>query len=470
MKISLFVKTFLMLLISFSFVFILNTYLSNKRFLPLYLEANIKSVKSSILANTTSIENGVSLSDTSLMDLSSETAYILYKDNHIIESVGPVLLVESQVVSFVINIYDDEASVKEGRLIYNTALVDDIYQINYIYQFELGSYLIIRTNVQSLRNIDKVLNAISLTESIYMLIAISLLSVLISIGITRPLKQISVYAKDISNLNFKAPLKLKRNDEFRDLVTSLNEMTFNLKKSYAALNEANQKLSNDIEFEKKQEAKKKSLILTINHELKTPLAVMKGMIEGMVDGVGRYKDKDTYLLELLKQIDQIEDLTKDLTYSLKLEDKIKPNDFTSTVKTIEDLGDVYELAKQHDVKISQRFKATLIKMNDELFLILIKNLLKNAVLYTTDKQVSLLGEIISNDFVLTIRNKGFINDEDLSLIFDPFFRSNNHFESVKGTGLGLSIVKQICELYGYNYKIFNDSGYVVSKIIIPIKN
>ena len=141
----------------------------------------------------------------------------------------PVLLVESQVVSFVINIYDDEASVKEGRLIYNTALVDDIYQINYIYQFELGSYLIIRTNVQSLRNIDKVLNAISLTESIYMLIAISLLSVLISIGITRPLKQISVYAKDISNLNFKAPLKLKRNDEFRDLVTSLNEMTFNLK-------------------------------------------------------------------------------------------------------------------------------------------------------------------------------------------------------------------------------------------------
>ena len=197
---------------------------------------------------------------------------------------------------------------------------------------------------------------------------------------------------------------------------------------------------------------------------------MKGMIEGMVDGVGRYKDKDTYLLELLKQIDQIEDLTKDLTYSLKLEDKIKPNDFTSTVKTIEDLGDVYELAKQHDVKISQRFKATLIKMNDELFLILIKNLLKNAVLYTTDKQVNLLGEIIQNDFVLTIRNKGFINDEDLSLIFDPFFRSNNHFESVKGTGLGLSIVKQICELYGYNYKIFNDSGYVVSKIIIPIKN
>ena len=63
--------------------------------------------------------------------------------------------------------------------------------------------------------------------------------------------------KDISNLNFSKPLNLKRNDEFKTLVTSLNEMTHNLKQSYAALNDANQKLSSDIEFEKIQEEKEK---------------------------------------------------------------------------------------------------------------------------------------------------------------------------------------------------------------------
>ena len=80
MKINLFIKTFLMLLISFSLVFILNIYISNQRFSPLYLDENIKSVKTSILTNTDLIKQGTSLTNTSLMDLSSETSFILYKE------------------------------------------------------------------------------------------------------------------------------------------------------------------------------------------------------------------------------------------------------------------------------------------------------------------------------------------------------------------------------------------------------
>lgn len=459
-----------MLLVSFSVVFLLNAYLSNKRFLPMYLDENIKSVKTSILDNTHSIESGTPLKDTNLMNLSSETSYILYKNNQITESIGPIVLNESEVLDFVIEIYDSKDSKKEGALIYNTVLIEDIYQINYIYQFALGEYLIIRTNVQSLRNVDRVMANISLSESIYMFVAITLLSIIISIGITRPIKKISVYAKDISNLNFSKSLTLKRNDEFKDLVTSLNEMTFNLKQSYANLNDANQKLSSDIEFEKKQEEKKRSLILTINHELKTPLAVMKGMVEGMIDGVGRYKDKDTYLLELIKQIDQIETLTRDLTYSLRLEDKIKPNDSCMSTYAIENLAPLVELAKQHQVKLSSKFKTCHLMMKDELFLILVKNLVKNAILYTEDKQVTLSGEVYKANFILTVRNKGFIPDDALTTIFDPFSSVGREKHKNSGSGLGLSIVKQICELYGYSYKLFNDSGYVVAKIIIPIQS
>ena len=469
MKISIFIKTFFILLISFSLVFLLSMYISYQRFSPMYIEENIKNVKSSILSSVTFIENGSALENTDLQDLSSETSFVRFNNNVIAEEIGPDFLDNSEVLDFVISIYDSPDSIKDGNLTYFVQLVEDIYYINYIYQFELGDYLIISTRIQSLQNVDRVLNNINITQSIFMMIAITLLSIIISINISRPIKKISLYAKDISQLKFAGKLSIKRRDEFRDLVSSLNEMTFNLKKTYAELNEANQKLTNDIDFEKEQEEKKKHLIMTINHEIKTPLAVMKGMIEGMIDGVGRYKDKEKYLKELLNQIQTIENITQDLTYSLKLEDKMKTGDWSDTSVIDANFGSLEELAKQNMIKISKKIVYTEVLMNGELLLILSTNLIKNAILYSADRHVGIEGTIVGDEFVYTVRNKGEIPEKALDKLFDSFYRVNPNESKKSGSGLGLFIVKQICELYVYPYKIFNDNGEVVAKVQIKIK-
>jgi len=469
MKISIFIKTFFILLISFSLVFLLSMYISYQRFSPMYIEENIKNVKSSILSSVASIESGSALENTDLQDLSSETSFVRFNNNVIAEEIGPDFLDDSEVLDFVISIYDSPDSIKDGNLTYFVELVEDIYYINYIYQFELGDYLIISTRIQSLQNVDRVLNIININQSIFMMIAITLLSIIISINISRPIKKISLYAKDISQLKFTGKLSIKRRDEFRDLVSSLNEMTFNLKKTYAELNEANQKLTNDIDFEKEQEEKKKHLIMTINHEIKTPLAVMKGMIEGMIDGVGRYKDKEKYLKELLNQIQTIENITQDLTYSLKLEDKMKTGDWSDTSVIDAQFGSLEELAKQNMIKISKKIVYTEVLMNGELLLILSTNLIKNAILYSTDKYVGIEGTLVGDEFVYTVRNKGEIPEKALDKLFDSFYRVNPNESKKSGSGLGLFIVKQICELYGYPYKIFNDNGEVVAKVQIKIK-
>lgn len=469
MRISIMIKTFLILLISFSLVFLLSMYISYSRFSPMYIEENIKDVKSSILASVDAIENGSDLSDTSLNNLSSETSFIRYADNQIKESIGPAFITESDILDFVIGIYDSPDSVVDGNLIYYVELTGDIYQINYIYQFTLGDYLIISTRIQSLQNVDLVLNNINMTQSIFMLVAIALLSVMISINIARPIKKINLYAKDISNLKFSSKLTLKRRDEFRDLISSLNEMTFNLKKTYADLNEANEKLAKDIDFEKEQEEKKKHLIMTINHEIKTPLAVMKGMIEGMIDGVGRYKDKDKYLAELLHQIEAIEHITQDLTYSLRLEDKMKKGEIANTKVIDQQFSSLEELASHHFIKINKQIDLCDVYMNEELLVILSTNLIKNAILYSTDKHISVSGEKSANQFTLTVKNKGEIPEHEIEKIFESFYRVQSSGTKKSGSGLGLFIVKQICELYGYPYKIFNDNGYVVAKIEIKRK-
>lgn len=463
------IKTFLILLCSFSVVFLLNMYLSYSRFSPMYLDENVENVKSSIIESVDAIKSGTDLSETSLQDLSSETSFIRYTNGEIKETIGSSFLDDSNILDFVIGIYDSPDTVKDGDLVYFIELKGDIYHINYIYQFELSDYLIISTRIQSLQNIDRVLNNINTTQSIFVMIAIIVLSIVISLNIARPIKKISLYAKDISNLKFSSKLTLKRRDEFRDLISSLNEMTFNLKKTYAELNEANIKLSNDIDFEKEQEEKKKHLIMTINHEIKTPLAVMKGMIEGMIDGVGRYKDRDKYLQELVKQIDHIENITKDLTYSLRLEDKMIQGEISNTKVIENQLISLEELASHHMIRINSQIEPCDVLINEELLVILATNLIKNAILYSTDKYVHIVGEKRLSSYVLTVKNKGEIPEHEINKIFDSFYRVKSNDSKKSGSGLGLFIVKQICELYGYTYKIFNDNGYVVAKVEIKIK-
>lgn len=467
MRINIFFKTFFILLISFSLVFLGNLYFSYQRFSPMYIDENIEAVKSSILTIAPDIEEGTLLSQTELMDLSSETSFIHYNENGLVEAIGPIFLSENDVIDFVIEIYDNDASIIDGKLTYYVELIEDIYHINYIYQFDLNDYLIISTRIQSLTNVDRVLTQINLTQSIFLFAAILLLSIFISYNISKPIKKINLYAKDISNLNFTKSLSLKRRDEFKDLVSSLNEMTFNLKESYRALNEANQKLSTDIDFEKAQEEKKKHLIMTINHELKTPLAVMKGMIEGMIDGVGRYKDKETYLKALLDQIESIEHMTKDLTYALRLEDKMKKDEPSDSNIILACIKDLETLTQQSGVQLHHKIAPSKLIMSDELLKILSTNVIKNAILYTEDRKVFIYGTVEDQTYTLIVRNKGYIPDASLDFIFESFYRIDKDAPQ-KGSGLGLFIVKQICDLYHYSYKVFNDDGDVVVKIQINI--
>jgi two-component system sensor histidine kinase VanS len=197
---------------------------------------------------------------------------------------------------------------------------------------------------------------------------------------------------------------------------------------------------------------------------------MKGMIEGMIDGVGRYKDKEKYLNELLLQIETIESITKDLTYSLRLEDKKKTEDFTSTDTLLKQLKSLETFASQHQIVIQKTVLKSDLYMSEELLGILITNLVKNAILYSDDKFVYVDGAIENNYYTLTVKNKGFIPEDQIDKLFNSFYRIQKQKEKTTGSGLGLFIVKQICDLYGYSYKLFNDNGYVTTKIQIKIKN
>lgn len=189
----------------------------------------------------------------------------------------------------------------------------------------------------------------------------------------------------------------------------------------------------------------------------------------MIDGVGRYKDKDKYLNELLKQIQTIENITHDLTYTLKLEDKLKLEEMTHTSVISKHLSSMDLFASQRMVKIEKHIEETEVKMSEELLIILVSNLVKNAIIYSDDKRVLVTGAIINQSYIITVKNKGEIPEAEIEKLFESYYRVKDKKQQTTGTGLGLFIVKQISELYHYSYKLFNDNGYVVAKITIDLK-
>ncbi|MBI9009082.1 MAG: HAMP domain-containing protein [Tenericutes bacterium] len=461
MKISIFIKTFLTLLFSFVILFLGSQLYLYNNFSNRYVEENISAVKNAIINSAADLENDVSLVDSMLEEASSETQYIRFQNNAVTEMVGPTILTESEILFFVIDIYDNDDLITEGKLSYTITIDEDIYNISYIYRFGGSDYLLVLTKIQSLNNIDVVLKEITINQGIFLIVTIIILSLIISRSFTKPIKKINKYAKSLARLDFDQKLRITRKDELQELTSSLNEMAFNLQKTYSELNQANAKLKGDIEFEQLQEKKKKELIMTINHELKTPVSVIKGMVEGMIDGVGRFSNKDVYLKQVLKQLEKLSDMTKDLTYSLKLEDIAKANDSANLISLENSLDSVKELAKISKVNLSLDIKKYKVQINEELLAILVTNILKNAISYTEDFKVYLKTYKQADTVFIEVKNKGEIKESDLEKIFEPYYRVNLNKE---GTGLGLFIVKQIAEIYQAEYKIFNDNGYVISKI------
>ena len=89
-----------------------------------------------------------------------------------------------------------------------------------------------------------------------------------------------------------------------------------------------------------------------------------------------------------------------------------------------------ELAKQKKIKIQKNLEPASLWMSEELLSILLTNLVKNALSYTTEPWVKIDGSIQSNGYVVVIRNKGSLPEAELTKLFDSFYRLNTQQEKL----------------------------------------
>lgn len=280
--------------------------------------------------------------------------------------------------------------------------------------------------------------------------------------ITAPIKKVSRLSKQMAEMDFDGLNPVKRIDEIGVLSNNLKDLSAKLAAALSKLQESNQKLQADIDMERKLEKQRVEFFSAASHELKTPITIVKGQLQGMLYQVGRYKDREAYLAESLGVIETLEKMVQELLIISRLETTgytCNKSNICLSMLVNDRLSAFEDLFMQKELSVEKSVTPEIYMSGDmQLLQKAVDNLLGNAVQYSKEGS-SISVNLWKEDerINLTIENTGsHIPNEDIPKLFEAFYRveqSRNRLTG--GSGLGLYIVKTILELHDAEIRIAN---------------
>jgi signal transduction histidine kinase len=266
--------------------------------------------------------------------------------------------------------------------------------------------------------------------------------------ITAPVKAISSATFNMRTLEKDVKCDVKSSDEIGELAGNINQL-------YGRLLTTINDLQTEIQNVAAADKEKIDFMLAVSHELKTPLTSVKGMIEGMVLGVGVYKDRDEYLIRCGENIDALTALVNEILDASKLELSPSPEDYSNTNISglVKDTAATYEmiaLSKQvsFDINIAEDMSRSL-PVN--LFSKALSNIISNAVKYAdTGGEVNIYTSMDALCApLLVIENScNPLSDEKIRRAFEPFQSGGEN----SGHGLGLYLTERILKVCGLGFE------------------
>lgn len=273
----------------------------------------------------------------------------------------------------------------------------------------------------------------------YSLILSLCFSAIVSFVYAKSIKNYVVEIKSVTDqmmaLDKKARLEIDSNDEIGQLKAQINDLYETLLDSISNLELKNKEIL-------RLEKIKYDFFKGASHELKTPLASLKIILENMKYNVGKYKNRDVYIDDC---IDLVDHLTKNIQQILSVYSIENLKDDEEIVCIKNELSRVLQkydvLIHQKELRIQNDVKDETMYIGKTALNIILSNLISNAINYTHEKGVIQIG--IEQDYFY-IQNKQ-----------DP--------TQPKGNGLGLYIVRNLLDNYKMKYEVI-EGEYFVFKI------
>lgn len=291
-----------------------------------------------------------------------------------------------------------------------------------------------------------------------------ILSFFYSRYLSRPVRALSQASGKMADLDFSVRTAMKRTDELGILSENLDCMAGNLDQALKSLQQANSQLKSEMEQEREQEQRRMEFFAAASHELKTPITILKGQIEGMAQNVGVYKDRDRYLARAGEVTVTLQGMVQEILTISKMESagfQVKKKEINLAELIRVQVAELNDLLEEKEMALTLSLPETCKCMADPgLMETVIRNLLVNALRYSPageEIRVELLKKEQEKELVFTIENTGVhIPEQDFGRIFDAFYRvDSSRNRKNGGSGLGLYIVREILEQHGAWYEMKN---------------
>lgn len=322
----------------------------------------------------------------------------------------------------------------------------------------------------------------AMKKSIPIVFVVAILASLISAKIfsyntKKPIVRMSKIAERMAEQDFGWYCPDERDDEIGVLAKSLNKLSDELSAALNKLNDKNLYLKNEISLEKEKERRRMLFFSGVSHELKTPISVVIGQIEGMQSNIGVYKDRDKYLAKCKNTLQELIDFINEilLVSHIDITDVDKAQKVMLDAILDEEIAFYDGLITKKNIELIYEVPDNVAFRGDEKLLKkAVGNILGNAFTYTPEggtvkiqltKNGAIGSDKDSNEDMkedskedssveLVVENgPAHIDEQHLPHLFEAFYRADS--SNKDGSGLGLYISGMVLEMCGAEYGIEN---------------
>lgn len=343
-------------------------------------------------------------------------------------------LADSDKPSIAIGIKEN-ASDTRARMVYATTIAglrgtDYLYIIAPLYP-DQGT-------IQTFRNM------LVYVSFIVLVIAI-VLAIYLSKRITNPIERITRSAKELSRGNFSVKFNGEEFTETKELAKTLNQASYEMEKT---------------DFYQRE------IIANVSHDLKTPLTMIRGYAEKIIDISGDNPEKrNSDLNIIISETERLNKLVSDMmTVSNLQSNKIELNkevfNFVDVAQEVFETFEILNSSENYDISFSGCKDAYVLGDRSKILQVM-SNFVSNAVKYSGDnKYVAIQLKRTNKKVIFHCIDHGVgIPQDELQHVWDRYYRTSaNHERDIEGTGLGLSIVKGILTLHNASYGVTSEEG------------
>jgi signal transduction histidine kinase len=282
------------------------------------------------------------------------------------------------------------------------------------------------------------------------------MSIVIARTIANSVKVLENATRRIAEGELNLKVDVKGSNEIISLTNSLNKMRDALKED---------------------ELSRSRFIMGITHDLKTPLALIKGYAEAIEDGIADDPASRTEAAGIItSKADQLEGMINDLINFVRMEtgewrtqlEHISLSAFLQNLaKALNNDVELLNHTLTYDVVLPENIS---IPMDEKLALRAFENLIHNAVRYTPHESIIHLTAVcLENAVEIKISDNGpGLDKEDLPHVFEMFYRGSSSRRE-QGMGLGLAVVKWVVDYHGWSISALSEQGKGACFIItIPL--